>query len=108
QFGGDVAGAAGFAVIRFPDVLLHGLVYVEVRDQFAVGVVGMAVEQPVGVGKQDQHIGMDQFGHQARQLVVVGKRRHRQRHGVVFVSDGDDAFGQQALVAIDHVVAVFT
>src|SRR5690606_40203799 len=77
QFRSHTPASAGFALIRLPDVLLHGLVYGEVRNQFAAGVVGMAVEQPVRVGKQDQHVGMDQFCYQARQFVVVGKCRHR-------------------------------
>ena len=68
------------------------------RNQFSLRIFArVAVVQAFLVGQEDECVGFDEVGHECAECVVVAEFDFVGGHGVVFVDDGDDAFGQQGL-----------
>ena len=68
------------------------------RNQFGLRIFArVAVVQAFLVGQKDKGVGFDEVGHERAEGVVVAEFDFVGGNGVVFVDDGDDAFGQQGL-----------
>ena len=68
------------------------------RNQFGLRIFArVAVVQAFLVGQKDKGVGFDEVGHECAEGVVVAEFDFVGGHSVVFIDDGDDAFGQQGL-----------